>query len=329
MNSSEKNIEANNEQDALNNFKYQTVSSEGNALQVITTSARRALQNLFIISFAYFLFFSGFWSLSNLQSTMNAQGGLGPDSQAVIYLFSMVSCLFPQTMIEKFGSKYTFVAALLVSCPYIAANFCIRWDVMMTTSVLYGLASGPLNAALMFYLDEMATRYKASVDDSIENVKAFFFGFNIFFGEITQILGNGISYFVLEKGKHIDFSNSSVHNDCGVNFYPGARDHNNTNLTPPSENERLMLIGVYFILCLLSVFVALFLDPLRNDVRDVRGCQAVSKTLCGSLDLMRRPDHLLLIPISIFCGIESAFYANEFTEVSRNNMIQPCSIILF
>ncbi|GIY05243.1 hypothetical protein CEXT_593831 [Caerostris extrusa] len=38
---------------------------------------RKSLRNVCVFSFCYFLTFSGFWALTNLQSTMNAEGGLG------------------------------------------------------------------------------------------------------------------------------------------------------------------------------------------------------------------------------------------------------------
>lgn len=292
--------------------------SDNSGLQMhVTTTKKRCIQNLLIISFSYFLFFTGFWSLANLQSTMNAQQGMGPDSQAVIYLCSMVSCLFPQLMVEKFGAKTTYLVAILVSCPYIAANYHLRWDILMTTSVLYGLVSGPLNTAMALYLDEMATRYKASVDESKENVKAFFFGVNVFFAETTQVLGNGLSYYVLEQDKTDPFSNNfTMYNECGINFPAEYNNDNNTNLTPPTQEERIVLTTIYLVLGIMAVIFAHFMDPLKNDIKDIRGCETVSKTFFSAIRLLKNPHQLLLIPITIYIGIEGTFYANEFTEVS-------------
>ncbi|KAF8793368.1 UNC93-like protein like [Argiope bruennichi] len=70
----------------------------------------RSLRNLFIFNTCYVLTYTGFWALSNLQSTMNAAGGLGDYSQAVIYVFSMISSLFlPKLLIDKFGCKNILV----------------------------------------------------------------------------------------------------------------------------------------------------------------------------------------------------------------------------
>lgn len=293
-------------------------ASDSEESQTHVTSPKRCLRNLFIVSFAYFLFFTGFWSLANLQSTMNAEEGMGPDSQAVIYLCSMVSCFLPQLMVEKFGAKTTYLVSLLLSCPYIAANFHLRWDTLLTTSAIYGLASGPLNAAMVLYIDEMTARYKASVDESKENVKALFFGVNVFFVESTQVLGNVISYYVLEQDKRAHLpSNFSLYNECGINFSLENLDNNNTNLLPPSQQERTMLTWVYLLLGVSAVVFAYLMDPLRNDMKTIRGCRTVSETFFGAVRLLKNPHQLLLIPLSIYCGIEGVFYSNEFTEVSR------------
>lgn len=281
---------------------------------ISTMSKGRILRNGFFLAFAYFLYFSSFWSLSNLESTMNSDGGVGVDSQAVIYLCSMVSCFLPQLLIDKYGSKRTYILSLMLSIPYIAANFSLRWDTMMVSAVLYGLVSGPLNAALTVYTDEMAIRYKAQVDETQENVEAFFFGFYMLFAELTQVLGNIISYYVLMKDHAPPPVNISVATECGVHFRPNFL--NNTNLDPPPLHERYMVTGIFLALGLMGVFVAMLMDPLENDIKEVKGCSSVSRKFTGAIRHMKNPHQLLLLPISIYCGIEGSFYSAEFTQVS-------------
>lgn len=281
------------------------------------TSKGRTVRNVLILAFAYFLFFTGFWSLSNLQSTMNGQGGMGVDSQAVIYLCSMLSCFFPELLLGKLGTKTTYVLCLLLSCPYIASNFSLNWGTMMSSSALYGLMSGPLNSALSIYIDEMSVRFKVSSSESRENISAYFFGLNMFFAEFTQVVGNAVSYYVLLNGHPDPPKNFSVRDHCGIHFDPKVDGVNNTNLVPPSDRDRYMVSGIFLVMGLGAVVTALFLDPLKNDIREVKGCQTVSKRIVSAVKHLKNPHQLLLLPISVYLGIEGSFYSAEFTRVSR------------
>ena len=281
---------------------------------IIPANKRRFLRNTMIVSLAYFFYFTGFWSLTNLQSTMNAEGGMGIDSQAAIYLCSMVSCFFPELLIEKFGTKNTYIVTLLLSLPYLAANFRLRWDAMMITSVLYGLVSGPYNAALSCYVDEMSSRYAAVSGESLENVESTFFGVYIFFSEFTQVVGNVIAYYSLVAGRPANLQNFSA--ECGIHFDPTADNGTNSNLAPPSDEDRYILIGSYLILGVLAVVIALFLDPLGNDMKEVRDCRSVSRKVTSAVKHLKKPHQLLLLPLTIFIGMEGPFYSADLTQVS-------------
>lgn len=280
-------------------------------------SKGRILKNLFVLNFFYCLFYTGFWALTNLQSTMNAEKGMGPDSQAVIYLFSMFSSLFlPELMTDKFGCKTVVIVSTFICLPYIASNMYLRWDVFMISSALYGLGSGPFSAAQTIYIDELANRFQGQVTENIEFIMACFFGVYTFFMENTQVWGNAVSSLVLQPDKHVRL-NFSRRNLCGIHFDRSADNDTNSNLLPPTENERIWLVSIYVIMGFVAlIFWIFFLDPLKNDIKQGNGCSAASDRLRGSVKHFVTPQQLLLIPITIFMGIESAFYSNDYTEVS-------------
>ncbi|KAG8182983.1 hypothetical protein JTE90_013432 [Oedothorax gibbosus] len=284
-------------------FKEKPIMSKG-----------RILKNLFVLNFFFCLFYTGFWALTNLQSTMNAKSGMGPDSQAVIYLFSMFSSLFlPELMTDKFGCKTVIIVSTFICLPYIASNMYLRWDTFMISSALYGLGSGPFSAAQTIYIDELATRFQGQVTENIEFIMACFFGVYTFFMENTQVWGNAVSSWVLQPDKHVhvNFSRRAL---CGVHFELHGNE-TNTNLIPPTESARVWLVSIYVIMGLLAlIFWIIFLDPLKNDIKEGNGCSTVSDRIRGSLKHFVTPQQLLLIPITIYMGLESAFYSNDYTE---------------
>ncbi|GIY48314.1 UNC93-like protein [Caerostris darwini] len=292
-----------------------TVQRDSSNMAANFTSRRRILKNLFVVSFGYCLFYSGFWALTNLQSTMNAVSGMGPDSQAVIYGFSMTSSLFlPELTIDRFGCKTVLIGTSFLCLPYIAANIYLRWDSLMVSSALYGLASGPFSAALTVYIDEIALRFERTVDENVECVMSTFFGAFAFSMENTQVWGNALSYFVLKPESHIPSNlNVSLPEDCGIHFDPSA-SATNTNLTPPTAEERYLLVGIFVGMGLLALLLfGLFLDPLKNDIRR-EGCDAIAGRFVSSLRHYRSLHQILLIPLTVLIGIESALYSNEFTQ---------------
>ncbi|GFQ82137.1 protein unc-93 homolog A [Trichonephila clavata] len=273
---------------------------------------RSSLRNLIVFSVCYFLCYTGFWALSNLQSTMNAAGGLGDYSQAVIYIFSMISSLFlPKVLIDKFGCKNILVFGTLVCTFSIASNMFLRWDLMMTASVLFGLANGPFVAAQTYYIDEMATRFQSTIRGNMEFIMALFFGIFSIFSESTQISGNLLSYFILNPPPE----NVTHQTECGAEFIPSKND-TNQNLNPPSDFERHLLVGIYLGMALLSALIlVIFLDPLKNDLKDGNGCKVIFERFASAFKHLQNPHQLLLLPLSVYIGLEGPFYGNEVTQV--------------
>ncbi|GBM02106.1 Protein unc-93 A [Araneus ventricosus] len=278
---------------------------------------RRSLRNLFIFNTCYVLVYTGFWALSNLQSTMNAAGGIGDYSQAVIYICSMISSLFlPKFLIEKFGCKNILVVGTVICCFSIASNMFLRWDVMITASVAFGLINGPYASAQTFYIDEMATRFQSTISENIEFIMGSFFGLFMFFSESTQIWGNVIAYYSLMKRNPVDV-NTSLISECGSDFLPSDND-SNTNLDPPTEEQRFVLVGAYLAMGLVSILImVVFMDPLKNDLKEGSGWRSTFERFVSAFKQLLKPQQFLLVPLSIYIGMEGPFYGNEFTEVRQ------------
>ncbi|GFT78864.1 UNC93-like protein [Nephila pilipes] len=286
-------------------------------------SKKRIIKNILVLFSSFFIFFLGFQSLSNLQSTMNSAKGIGMESQAAIYAASMVSSLLlPEFVIKTFGCKRTIVFMFLFSVPYFISNFNPTYGFIMPCSILMGIAIGPLNTAGAFYVNEMSLRYhKISLTESMETILARFFGLMSFFLENTQIWGNLVSYYILRPAMIplVNHTNTT----CGIDFVKDADGNgSNPNLQPPSDDKRYLLVSMYVLSAIIAAtLMGLFLDKLENDVksereREEKNCKAILWRLLGAAKQATLPDQILLLPITILCGLELAFYTGEITEVS-------------
>ncbi|CAL1287426.1 unnamed protein product [Larinioides sclopetarius] len=284
----------------------------------------RILRNLVSLAFGHFLVFTAFDSLSNLQSTVNQNDGVGVASQSVIYAFFTISSLFlPTYLIKRFGCKKTLLVSVFSVCPYVAANFYPSWGTLMPSAVLSGMAFGPLWAARSTYVNELSFQYSDYSKASISVINAWFFGIYSFFHENAEIWGNVISYYVLkpsDNGTEVMIPDETLM-QCGVNFCGRSPDVINPNLKPPLEEKRYTLIGIYFALVVIAGFVILFImDPLdgktnEDDNQDGNKKPRLSAgLLIATLKHMKNRDQLLLIPLSFYCGLADGFYNSDFTK---------------
>ncbi|KAG8182978.1 hypothetical protein JTE90_013427 [Oedothorax gibbosus] len=285
-----------------------------------TMDKKRILKNLFILCSGFFIFFLGFTSLGNLQTTMNVANNLGLESQALLFAVSMVSSLFlPELMIRTVGCKRTVVIMIFASVPFLASNFKPVANVILPTSFLMGLAIGPLYTAGAFYTNEMALRYLrvSTTPETLESVLARFCGLLSFFMENTQIWGNLVSYYIITPGMAPLKNSTASH--CGIDFRLDDGNSSNPNLQPPTDDQRYILVSVYVLVAVIAaVLVGLFLDKLENDVKPIEGeskCSFIVSRLLGALRHASRLDQIVLLPITVFCGMEIGFYTADFTRL--------------
>lgn len=302
----------------------------------------KIIKNLIVISCGFLLLFTAFQSLSNLQSSINTIDGLGTASLSVIYAALVVSCMFvPPYMIARFGCKYTLVISMLMYSSYFAANFYAHWYTLMPTSVILGLGGAPLWSAKCTYLTEMANQYAVLVGETSEAVVTKFFGVFFMFFQSGQIWGNLISTYVLKPNQ----VNVDVENDpdilalCGINFCnedsEKSGNKTNTNLDRPSDSKIYLLCGIYLGCALVAaLFIFIVLDQLKRSGQEEEGVKAGNskpsiKLLVETFRHLRNPQQLLLIPLTMYSGIEQAFLASDFTKVNFVDFLIFLNEIIF
>lgn len=291
-------------------------------------SQMRILKNLSVVCLGFLFQFSAYQALANLQSTLNIEGNLGVVSQSVIYATLILSSIFlPKLVIKKLGCKMTLCLSILTYAPYVAANFYPHMGTFVPTAIILGLGAAPLWSAKCTYINEISSMYASQGSDSVDVVTSKFFGIFFMVFQNTQIWGNLVSFFVLKptgsgSGSNLknatelfihNVSNISLESTCGVTF----QHEINNNLQPPPEDKRYMLIGIYLgCVVLAAIIVAVFLDPLKREEKQDDG--GVCSRVVATLKHLKKWDQILLIPLTIFSGIEQAFILGDYTKVIFN-----------
>lgn len=151
-----------------------------NAESQWTMSQGAIMRNLLVISLAWVVLFTAFSSMANLQSSLNANAGLGTLSLSTIYVTLVTSCLFvPPLMVKRCGIKRTIMICQCGYLFYIAANVWPEWFLLLPAAALVGISAGPLWTAKCTYLTEIAGFYARLSGETAEQVVTRFFG--IFF----------------------------------------------------------------------------------------------------------------------------------------------------
>ncbi|XP_064468881.1 protein unc-93 homolog A-like [Ornithodoros turicata] len=271
--------------------------------------------NLFVVSMGFLLLFIAYQSLQILQSSINAVGGLGTTSLATTYVALVVSCMFlPSYMIQRLGLKYTMAASMVMYLTYFLANMKPMWITLLPASFILGMGGAPLWTAKCSYVSFMAQKYADLEDlkDATPIVTGFFGLFFMVF-QTSQVWGNLISYMILRPSNNSATVSPSFTEFCGASFHP-TRDlfFEQTLLSHAAEDKRFMLAALYSCIVVFAIaLLLLFLDPTA---REVRIANPPIQILVESVGQMGNLNQLLLIPVTVYSGLQQAFIWSDYTQ---------------
>ncbi|XP_018316970.1 UNC93-like protein [Mycetomoellerius zeteki] len=284
----------------------------------------RILKNIGTVSIAFMVQFTAFQGTANLQSSINASDGLGTVSLSAIYAALVLSCIFvPTFLIKRLTVKWTLCLSMMCYAPYIGSQFYPKFYTLVPAGVLLGLGAAPMWAAKATYLTQVGGVYAKITDQAVDAIVVRFFGFFFLAWQTAELWGNLISSLVLSDGGHSDDGNSTTSSWdkiklCGADFCVlGNGGHE--NLERPPESEIYEISAIYLTCVIVAVIiVALFVDPLsrygekqrRSDSQELSGIQLLSATAYQ----LKKPYQQLLIPITIWIGMEQAFIGADFTQ---------------
>ncbi|KOX68736.1 UNC93-like protein [Melipona quadrifasciata] len=284
----------------------------------------RILKNIGTVSIAFMVQFTAFQGTANLQSSINASDGLGTVSLSAIYAALVLSCIFvPTFLIKRLTVKWTLCLSMMCYAPYIGSQFYPKFYTLVPAGVLLGLGAAPMWAAQATYLTQVGGVYAKLTDQPVDAIVVRFFGFFFLAWQTAELWGNLISSLVLSGGEFSSGGGNSTTNWekiklCGADFCVFSNGGHET-LDRPPESEIYEISAIYLTCVVIAVIiVALFVDPLSRygekqrkvDSQELSGIQLLSATAYQ----LKKPYQQLLIPITIWIGMEQAFIGADFTQ---------------
>ncbi|VVC97504.1 UNC93-like protein [Leptidea sinapis] len=285
-----------------------------------SSETKRIVRNVLVISLAFMVHFTAYCGAANLQSSINAEAGLGTASLAAVYAGLIFSNIFlPVAVIRWLGTKWAICVSFITYMPYIAAQLWPNFYSLILSGLFVGLGGGPLWCAKCTYLSVVSEVHSKISNISAGALLTRFLGLFFMIFQLNQVWGNLISSLVLSSGDNhaavTALNSTAISQVCGANFLPSA-DAGEALQSQPQEKIQ-MIAGIY-LACMAgaALIVAVGVDSMK---RYDSGRSETGSTLSGmqllvvTLKLIFEPNQLMLITINIFIGMQQAFFGADFT----------------
>ena len=187
-----------------------TVSSKG----CHNSDVRKAYRNVYGLSLSLFFLFSAFQSVQNLQSSVNARGGLGVISLSLLYTAFMLSGIVTTSIVKVLGTKYAVMGAMVCHLIYVLCNFRGTWYSLVPASLLIGFASGPLWAASSAHITQIAVKLAPVIRERQDLLISQFTGVIFLFTQVSNLPGNLASSLILLHASDRTNESQIVNTEC-------------------------------------------------------------------------------------------------------------------
>lgn len=277
----------------------------------------RNFKNVLVVSVGFLSLFTAYGGLQSLQSSLNAEQGMGVASLSVIYASIIISSMFlPPIMIKNLGCKWTIVAGMACYVSYSFGNLYPGWYTLMPTSVILGLGGSPLWSAKCTYLTISGNVQAARDGKKGSDVINQYFGIFFFIFQSSAVWGNLMSSLIFQQDTDIAFIPDEQLKSCGAAECDLDLSINGTTIRP-AQKLVWTLVGCYIGVGLLAMLiVAVFLDNIdREQSTQFRGNpEPFWHTFLATFRLLKDWRLVTLIPLTMYSGFEQSFLSGEYTK---------------
>ncbi|XP_053316256.1 protein unc-93 homolog A-like [Spea bombifrons] len=282
--------------------------------------ALRPLKNILVLSFGILVLYIAYMGLMTLQSSLNHDEGLGVASLSVMYGSHTLSSMFlPAILMKKLGFKWTIASCMVCYISFTLGNFYPSWPTMITTSILLGIGGAPLWAAKSAYITAMGNKCAEIAGKSAKDVVNQYFGIFFFIVQTCRIWGNLISSLIFnltpDAGESLDALNHSI---CGAGHCP-MELLKSENITGPRPSRDVLytLLGAYTGCGIIAILlISIFLDKVNSQKEEAaqENSQSVCSMFFATFKQLTDKRQCLLIPLTIFSGLEQGFITGDYTR---------------
>lgn len=305
----------------LDSIKFTEKTRKKKMLTTLEESSKSRMErNIYAISISFCFLFACLSSLNAVQSSINKLlGNIGLSS---IYVSLVVSCTFFSTwVIKKFKVKKAMTMCMLGYLPYFAVQVQPSIYTLVPAAFAMGLAAAPLWTSQCTYFTLVANSLAGLTGEDSDVILTRYFGIFFFFFRSTEAIGNLVTSSVFSQGAESKVSPSeSALLHCGYNFCPATFSNEgnatNTNLERPPDSQIFTVVIISLTSGLLSAIIMWStVDSAEKYGEDQTnsGEMRIGEMFMNTFRHMRHPYQALIIPLTIWMGIELGFFGGDFT----------------
>ncbi|XP_052073829.1 protein unc-93 homolog A-like [Mytilus californianus] len=274
------------------------------------------LQSTIVLSIAFFFVFSAFMSIQALQNSLNMEAGLGVKSLACLYSASIVSSLLAPFCIKVLGGKITVVAAFSCHSVYVMSNYYPRFYTLIPTSVLLGLATGPLWTAQNLFITASATRIAVKSNKNLKDVLNRHNGIFFSIQGMAFAIGSVVSSLIFHTDTTLASGNVTKYCgtlECDSYTQPITSNISFISVTRPSPQLLHQLFSVYLAFDIIGVVIAVLLLPTLPVSEWIKKKSALKSvySMCSSLSNVKL---VLFLPLTVMVNVQRFVLYADFTK---------------
>lgn len=303
---------------------------------------RKYMKNLLVLCLGFFFVFTAFLSLRNLQSSLNAKGGLGLYALSATYACFFIGCICATTIVQRLGPKRAIVLSTIGPFLYVLANFHPFFFTLIPAAAVAGFCQGVIWTGHATYIANIAASYTVLTNEKIQDVLSRFNGIFFVFYQSCQIVGGMISSIILKSPEEPLFGfyengtmwNQTMYGNETISYLPYAnvtrvRDysHCGKNYCPYTSGlkgaapvDRVLvytLVGVFTGCSVAGILVlALWLDQLEGDMKKTQA--KVGKQMVAVFKFYCNRYAICMVGFMFYSLLQAAFMFGEYTKVGHS-----------
>lgn len=288
------------------------------------------LTNLLHLSMSFFLVFTAFSGIQNIESSFIKVPHVGFVAIAVLYFVFTVSCLVTPALVSVLGARWSVTLAFICFVLFCVANVLVvghpdsaplAWGGLLSGGALVGIAASFLWTAQGTYMTSCAFHYARACGKPTKSALGLFSG--LFWGifQLTQISGNLLESLIFKKGSSpvplfvvylgcaglgtllaaflrtvtvVDVKESDKDDASDDGDVDGALPGDDMEAAKPRRSASFHMDS-----------------SNRPDKKEKPG---FVELLLGTVRLWRNPKMVLLIPLLFLSGLEQGWVFGDFTK---------------
>ena len=271
----------------------------------------RAYKNLFGVSLSIILCYGTLIGIFNLQSSINADQGLGLASSATVYAVQIIFIFLVPGYIRLIGTKYALTSGYILYLIYTLVNYYPHWFTLIPGAVFTGLGNVIVWVATLVHVTHTAVLYAPALKEKTQHSIGLFSGIFVLATKVSRAFGGLTSSSVLFNFVH-DFNDSEEITNTSCT--------NTDAVHVKQDTLYYVLVSIYATCTILGILISLTLiDNYGTDTKFQSfktTCHSIFKSAIDIAKLFVQWKLLFLIPLYLLSGFGTAFILGEFSNVS-------------